>query len=267
MLKNSEGVFVSEDADNLSYPMEGNDFCFDLEENSFWFNHRNKVINSAFKRVPFNGDFADIGGGNGYQVKYLSGCFPDKKFYLVEPNYAGCRNARKRAIEEVYCMGFNDFPFTEKKIGGVGLFDVIEHIEYDVNFLTELRKYTARPTFLYLTTPAFKGLWSDVDDYSGHFKRYTRSSMANVLEKAGWKVVYISYFFKYLPPLVWTMRCLPNKILGKRNPGDIKKAEQKHHAGSFYEKILFAMHKSEPGKILKRSIKFGSSLLAVAVNE
>lgn len=262
------GIFTSSDKDSvLSYPDEGNDFCYDVEETSFWFKHRNRIIEALINRFPFKGNFADIGGGNGYQVQYLMEKFPHKKFYLIEPNYAGCLNARKRGIDEVYAISFSDFPFKEKNVDAVGLFDVIEHIEDDVAFLRELRNALPGGSSLYLTTPSFKSLWSDVDTYSGHFRRYTRKSIGKTLTDAGWTVDFTSYIFSYLPPLVWTLRCLPYKIRGSRSVEKINASEKGHHTGSLTEKILAKLHNAEPKKLETRSIRTGSSVLAVATKK
>jgi hypothetical protein len=264
----ANGIYTASGSDApLSYPDEGNDLFYDLEETSFWFKHRNRIIETLIHRFPFNGNFADIGGGNGYQVQYLKGKFPDKKFYLIEPNYAGCLNARKRGIEEVYSLGFSDFPFFEKKVNGVGLFDVIEHIENDVEFLNGLRSYLPAGSILYLTTPAFDNLWSDVDEYSGHFRRYTRKTIVKTLTDAGWTVNFTSYIFSYLPPLVWTLRCLPYKVRGSRSAEKIKASEKGHHSGSLTERILARLHKSEPKKLEAGYIRSGSSVLAVATKK
>jgi len=63
-----DGIWYSTDTENISYPSEGNDACFAVEENSFWFKHRNKCITSVVKCFPpeNNGTIFDIGGGNGF---------------------------------------------------------------------------------------------------------------------------------------------------------------------------------------------------------
>jgi hypothetical protein len=107
-------------------------------------------------------------------------------------------------------------------------------------------------------------LWSDVDEYSGHFRRYTRRSMTKTLTLAGWDVKFTSYFFSYLPPLVWALRCLPYKIRGSRSSERIRLSEKSHHQGGISEKILAKLHRYEPRRLQTRSVRTGSSILAVA---
>ena len=45
-----DGIWFSKDKGIVSYPKDGNDLCFQLEENSFWFHHRNNCIISVVNR-------------------------------------------------------------------------------------------------------------------------------------------------------------------------------------------------------------------------
>ncbi|MFC1630589.1 hypothetical protein ACFL2N_01475 [Pseudomonadota bacterium] len=63
-----DGIWYSSDNQNISYPSDGNENCFTIEDNSFWFKHRNECIIAIFKSYPpnDNGMIFDIGGGNGF---------------------------------------------------------------------------------------------------------------------------------------------------------------------------------------------------------
>ena len=43
-LYENNGIYFSEKRTEVSYPEEGNKDFFEIEENSFWFNHRNNCI-------------------------------------------------------------------------------------------------------------------------------------------------------------------------------------------------------------------------------
>src|SRR5438046_2339206 len=61
------GVWVATAHGDVSYPDEGNAACAAIEDTSFWFRHRNRVIAAAVRRFPpLAGPIFDIGGGNGY---------------------------------------------------------------------------------------------------------------------------------------------------------------------------------------------------------
>ena len=49
----------------ISYPEDGNSNCFEFENESFWFKHRNNCIIAMVRTFPPTGIILDIGGGNG----------------------------------------------------------------------------------------------------------------------------------------------------------------------------------------------------------
>ena len=69
----SPGYFIPTKAleKHISYPTLGNEDCYLLEENSQWFQARNKVLESILIDFPFEGDFIDVGAGNGYQLGFF----------------------------------------------------------------------------------------------------------------------------------------------------------------------------------------------------
>lgn len=55
----------------LSYPENGSDSCFAVEDESFWFQHRNVVLRHLVQQFSPEGVFLDVGGGNGCVTKAL----------------------------------------------------------------------------------------------------------------------------------------------------------------------------------------------------
>ena len=79
-------IFRNEKNAEISYPDVGNDSCFAFEDISPWFKQRNELINTLIYRNNLNGNFLDIGGGNGFQAKSLEENNSIEKIYLVEPD-------------------------------------------------------------------------------------------------------------------------------------------------------------------------------------
>ena len=73
-----DGIWYAPDNQNISYPSEGNENCLAVEDNSFWFRHRNNCIVSVVKSYPpeDNGTIFDIGGGNGFVSLGLTSSLP-----------------------------------------------------------------------------------------------------------------------------------------------------------------------------------------------
>lgn len=253
---------------SLSYPSIGNEDCYLLEENSQWFKARNKVLVETLLNFPFNGDFIDVGAGNGYQLSFFQKGIFNKlgiKSGMCEPGMVGCINAVNRGVENVYCCLFDEFPVKEFNIGSVGLFDVIEHIEDDVSFLKDIIKRVPNGTRLFVTVPAKKSLWSSEDVYAGHFRRYNMSDVKRILASTNLKLIYSSYFFSYYLPFVWLLRVLPEK-LGKKYTAEVLAGNEKdyHKRSNKLNFVLNLLHWIEM-KLSKIGIKplFGTSMLMV----
>lgn len=73
------------------------------------------------------------------------------------------------------------------------LLNVIEHIRRDVESLAFLRKVSAPGANLIILTPAMPLLFNRLDSDAGHYRRYTRRSMHQLLAGAGWKALNLRY--------------------------------------------------------------------------
>ena len=50
-----DGIFYAAGAEAISYPEEGNKACFEVEDQSFWFRHRNGCIRELVRNFPPRG--------------------------------------------------------------------------------------------------------------------------------------------------------------------------------------------------------------------
>jgi hypothetical protein len=95
VLIEKNGIFYSKEQGKVSYRESGNESCFQIEENSFWFRHRNNCIVGSVMEYCTNSTFFDVGGGNGFVAKGLEDKGISK--VLIEPGIQGCINAKKRS--------------------------------------------------------------------------------------------------------------------------------------------------------------------------
>lgn len=191
---------------SISFPDTGYNQNFKIEGNSFWFQHRNRVILELLANSPKSETWWDIGGGNGCVAFELQARGWNIK--LLEPGKAGCQNAKARGVEHVYCGTIEDLP-EESIIENAMCCDVIEHIEHSSRFLEDLNKKMIEKGKLIITVPAFQGLWSNEDTWAGHFRRYNHLSLKEEVEGAGFTCIYASYFFVPLVIPMWIIRRLP----------------------------------------------------------
>ena len=205
-----EGIwFAADDVDQGFASNDSTDWV-EVESRSFWYRHRNDVVLETLTRFPPKGWLFEIGAGNGTVCAAAQAAgWP---VVAVEPTIAWARNARNRGLRHVVCAHFQNAGFAAGALENVALFDVLEHIEDDTRFLTELRHLMPRDGRLYVAVPAYGFLWSGEDELSGHCRRYLASQLEERIAAAGFRVEYRTYFFAPLLPAILAARALPYRL-------------------------------------------------------
>jgi SAM-dependent methyltransferase len=262
LVRGEDGIWFARNTGVISYPETGNDFCFGLEDGSFWFKHRNACIVQVLHRYPPAGAVFDVGGGNGFVSIALQAA--GFEVVLVEPGIQGVRNAAARGLSPLVCSTLEAAGFRKGALPAVGLFDVLEHVQDDRAFLKAVRDVLATDGRIYLTTPAYAWLWSASDEDAGHFRRYTVRSLGEVLEAAGFVPEFLSYFFVSTLLPAFFFRTLPSRF-HLRKGGDLQDyQEELKPSAAWVDRMVAASLRPELG-ILRRGgrIPFGGSCVAV----
>jgi SAM-dependent methyltransferase len=263
-LKNKQGIWMPATNRRVSYPEEGNEIYFQVEDTSYWFAHRNRCIVEMMRQFPPGGTIYDIGGGNGFvSIGLQTAGF---ETVLVEPG-AGALNAWKRGVQNVVQSALEDAGFHENMADAVGAFDVVEHIEDHGAFLRQICRLLRPGGRFYCTVPAMPLLWSDEDDFAGHFRRYSVKTLRAAIEKTGMQVEFISGLFSWLVLPVFLFRTLPFclRVGKKETVGNKKSALADHRLPCAISTLASVVHNWELKWLQeKRPIFFGSSLLCVA---
>jgi SAM-dependent methyltransferase len=256
--RGSDGIWYAREREPISYPEEGNAECFEFEDRSFWFAHRGGCLAAMMRRFPPAGALFDIGGGNGFVARTLIDAgFPT---VLVEPGEAGARNARQRSLPDVICATLAAAHFNSGTLPAAGLFDVLEHLDRDADFLAEVHRCLVPRGRLYITVPAFSWLWSDADVAAGHFRRCTLGGWQKRVEAAGFAPLFASYFFSPLPLPLFLFRALPSCFGRRALPQRKYASDHQPRARGLTDRIWAAeLRRLESG----RAIPFGSSCLLV----
>ena len=176
-----QGIYRCKKRGAISYPVDGNEKYFLLEDSSFWFQHRNRCIIKVIELFPPLGFIVDLGGGNGYVTRGII----DAGFValLLEPGPEGAINGKiARKIPTVICSTFQDAGFEELSLSAIGCFDVIEHIENDQVFIKQAHQALKPGGLLYATVPAHQWLWSQSDESAQHHRRYNQAMIGQLLK-------------------------------------------------------------------------------------
>lgn len=261
----SDGIWRTPDTPPpLSYPEEGNDWCRSVEDDSFWFQHRNRCIVAIARRLPPDGLIVDIGGGNGCVARaLLDAGFP---VVLLEPGSAGAANARKRGVPTVIEASLAGAAFRPGSLPAAGLFDVIEHLPDDGAMLRAAAELLSPGGRLYLTVPAYRLLWSADDHIAGHHRRYRLASLRRRFDAAGLQMRLATGIFRCLVPAIALLRTIPSRLSLHRRAGSPRLDGRDHALPSGLPGRLLAgvLDREAAALAAGRTFAWGASLLVVA---
>ena len=222
------------------------------------------------KCLPPDGVLFDVGGGNGYVAREIqeSGF----EVVLVEPGLVGVQNAVKRGLRHVVRSTLQDAGVVPHTLPAIGLFDVIEHIRDDFEFLTMAKALLIPGGRLYVTVPTYQSLWSREDILAGHARRYNLRALKYLLQRVGFTVEFATYFFSFLPLPILFRRTLPYRLGLRSNvmseavirPEAVVRSEHEVRAPAL-RNVLRVLTRWELSKIAKQQrVWLGASCLAVA---
>jgi SAM-dependent methyltransferase len=102
-------------------------------------------------------------------------------------------------------MDARQIPF-ENEFDVIGAFDVLEHIGDDELVLSQMHRAVRKGGGILLTVPQHSFLWSEIDEYSRHVRRYSVSELKAKVKRAGFKTMRATSFVSLLLPLMLVAR-------------------------------------------------------------
>ena len=257
------GIWRAPETEEISYPDTGNSACFQLEDDSFWFRHRNACILALVKRFRPEGAIVDVGGGNGFVAQALINAGFD--CILLEPGPTGALNAKThREIPDVICSTIQGARFESSSVAAVGLFDVLEHLEDDHGMVADLARVLKTKGLFFGTVPAYQWLWSTADEFAQHHRRYARKSLLSLLGR-DYDVLYSTYIFRALTLPIYVVRALPFR-LGLTKKAGLMTSEAEHGTGQGWAaRMISRLLAGELARVERGvSQSWGASLLFIA---
>jgi 2-polyprenyl-3-methyl-5-hydroxy-6-metoxy-1,4-benzoquinol methylase len=178
------------------------------EDEHFWHRARNEFIVARLKALGCGPRLIELGCGGGVVVKALS----TAGFTVVgvDGHVARLTEAARRAPTAEFIahdLSRGPAPVEQGAFDAVAFFDVIEHLDAPRPVLEEALELLRPGGLLVGTVPALMGLWSRVDERSGHKRRYSRATLtATLAQVAGARLVEVVDFNRHLVPLTWLQR-------------------------------------------------------------
>lgn len=168
-----------------------------------WEFARFEVLKHFLKRNLINKKnptIVDIGCGDSFVVESISKIYPEANLIAVDtafsPEMIEYYKQKLGNPKISFYYHIDEVP-SNIKADCILLMDVIEHIEYDIEFLKSVvsKPFTLPETNWFITVPAFQNLFCSHDTFLGHFRRYDNKLLVTNVSKAGLQKEDVGYFF------------------------------------------------------------------------
>ncbi|GAB3071050.1 class I SAM-dependent methyltransferase [Phycicoccus sp. Root101] len=169
-----------------------------LEDAHWWYRERRHLLSRMISGVT-PGTALDIGAAGGGNTRVLEAA--GWSVAALEYGAEGAEVAADRGLS-VLRADATALPVGDDSLDLVVAFDVLEHILDDDSAVAEVAR-ALRPGGRFLVAvPADPRLWSDHDVAVDHVRRYTRTTLREVLERGGFEVTSMTSWNVLLRPVV-----------------------------------------------------------------
>ena len=153
-----------------------------LEDGHWWYKERRAILGRELQRLPGPGRALDIGAAGGGNTRVLKA--HGWQAVALEYSDSAADVAHARGIWALRADA-RELPVRSRTCGLVTAFDVLEHIDEDYLAAAEMARVLQPGGAALIAVPCDMALWSAHDEAVGHLRRYSRSGLTSLIEKAG----------------------------------------------------------------------------------
>lgn len=168
------------------------------ERNHCWYQARRQIIKSLLdvyssKLDPSrNFTLLDVGCGSGIDLSLFE---KDYSCTGIEPNPFFLNKAQHNCNSPIIQASL---PITSQQLTNkydfILLLDVLEHVEDEQAVLQNISYLLEDHSHLLITVPALPWMWSVHDKINHHYRRYTKESLAQIVNKSRLEIINIKYW-------------------------------------------------------------------------
>ena len=229
----------------------------EAETEHWWFVARRAILRAVVDQLlpeGANRHVLEVGCGNGGNFSLLARY---GALSAVEHDAGARARASSRGLARVEQGDLpHHLPFADTKFQLIAALDVVEHVDDDAAAVRALAERLSMDGMLLVTVPAYSWLWSSHDELSHHLRRYTAGGLNTILEKAGLRVAYSSYFNSFLFP-VGVAHAKLSGLFGRQQYG-------MQVPPRFLNAALRTIFECERLVIPRHSLPFGMSIVSCA---
>jgi SAM-dependent methyltransferase len=188
-----------------------------VEDRMWWFAARNRNVLMLCQRVSSKAGawpILDAGCGTGGFLARLAADEPQRVWYGVDVDALACHRAAAKSGRPVCAGSVNALPFPDGAFSMIFSLDVLCHRDVDErSALLQIHRCLAEHGCLIVNLPAYKWMLSRHDGAVHNVRRYTVEGLARLLNAAGFRCVYATYWNTLLFPVM----AITRKLLLRRD--------------------------------------------------
>lgn len=226
-----------------------------IEDRHWWFVGTRDIICDVVRlHVPIASKILDLGCGTGYTSERLSSL--GYNVTSVDNENAAIEAAQRRGLQNVHIEDAAHLTYPDESFEGVVCLDVLEHIQQHEAAVQQLRRVLKKDGCAIIAVPAWPGLFGPHDQALGHFRRYTKKQLRNLLENNGLCIERLTYYNSLLSIPITAVR-LFHRIFNTPPRTDV------HNVGILNASLGMIL-RSEKFLLRATNFPYGISLLAIA---
>lgn len=151
---------------------------------------RERAIKDLLRKESIVPDvLLEFGYGSGEMLRNFSNWFPGAEIFGYDFSSHASEFVKSKGTHAIILTSEKEYRSRQYTV--LCAFEVLEHIEDDVDALCHWSECLADSGYLLLSVPAHMSKWQINDEVSGHFRRYEKEELSQKLAQAGYKNIRI----------------------------------------------------------------------------
>jgi SAM-dependent methyltransferase len=209
----------------------------------------------------------DVGCGTGELVNALQRA--KRPAYGCDIDFFALRLTSAKVSSPLVNCDSARLPFADACTPLVIAMDVLEHTEVDRDMLGEVMRVLTPGGTLVLTVPAHQALWTSRDVVAGHFRRYSKRRLLEVLRGSGLQLLHVQATDFFIAPILFILSAL-ERLAPRASRDSARKADGFHYdkfamsLPGWISSLLYALLTLEDHTLSRSGMIWGSSFMLVA---